>query len=361
MSNDICGIVLDTTSDFAPSKHIKILGKTSLDWVKVSLAHHLVGVVQFDNNSDLLDKIKPLINITCKYTVVLYGDTPLITQDTIDQAITLISNTGISVIKLVRGWVFDTKYLITIDTMPVLTTTSFGEQDFAILNSYSQLASITNIIRHRILEYHMDNGIYIVDPNTTWIDCEVVIGQHTIIQQGNIIKNQTEIKSKVTLLPGNTIDNCIIDSGAVIHNSVLHDSYVGCGSSIGPYARLRPDSVIGNNCKIGNFVEIKKSLIGDNTKVAHHVYIGDSQVGPNCNFGCGVVVANYDGVNKRVTNIGNRVFVGANSTLIAPITIQDDAFVAAGSTLTDDVEAGNLAVARARQINKSNWVNPTYK
>ncbi|MCL1944389.1 MAG: hypothetical protein FWF56_01060 [Firmicutes bacterium] len=363
MSSAIGIIILKTSNSKLGDKSVNILGKTCLEWVSLSFGNSLCGIVDYNIDDNIIDIIKPTVNITRKYTIVLYSDTPLVNIATIECAIDVMKSSDLYCLKISRGWIFVTDYLINLEILPNLSTTHLDniDVDMICVDSFINVAKATKLLRDRILDYHMGNGVHIVDPNTVWIDCEVRIGKGTTIHPNNIIKNQTEIKEGVTLLSGNTIDNCILDNDCSVSNSMLLDSYVGQCTSIGPFARLRPESIIGNNCKIGNFVEIKKSLIGDNTKVAHHTYIGDAQVGKNCNFGCGVIIANYDGVNKNPTRIGSRVFIGANSTLIAPIILENNSFVAAGSTIINSVPEDSLAIARARQVNKQNWINKIKK
>ncbi|MCH5154063.1 MAG: hypothetical protein J1F71_02510 [Clostridiales bacterium] len=161
-------------------------------------------------------------------------------------------------------------------------------------------------------------------------------------------------------MPGNYIENCIIGSGARIDSSRLYESYVGEETRVGPFAYIRPNSVIGKGCRIGDFVELKSCVIGDGSKVSHLSYIGDAELGAECNVGCGVVFANYDGKNKYKSIVGNRVFIGSNANIIAPVYIADRAFIAAGSTVTDNVPAEALAVARARQVNIPHWKGNLY-
>ena len=142
-----------------------------------------------------------------------------------------------------------------------------------------------------------------------------------------------------------------------VDNSVILESIVGENTTVGPFAYIRPETTIGRHARIGDFVEIKKSTIGDNTKVSHLTYIGDAEVGESCNFGCGTVVVNYDGKGKYKTKIGNNAFIGCNSNLVSPVEVDDNTYIAAGSTITDHVTEGSLAIARARQKNIEGWVD----
>jgi len=224
------------------------------------------------------------------------------------------------------------------------------------VNSRAQLSEAEGVLRKRINEKHMVNGVTLIDPNTTYIDVDVEIGSDTIIYPGNVIQGNTFIGEKCFLYPNSRISNSTIGREVTIQSSVILDSKVGENTTVGPFAYVRPDSVIGKSARIGDFVEIKKSIIGDNTKVSHLTYIGDAEIGKNCNFGCGTVVVNYDGKSKCKTIVGNNVFIGCNTNLIAPVTVHEDTYIAAGSTITDEVPAGALAIARAKQVNKEGWV-----
>jgi bifunctional UDP-N-acetylglucosamine pyrophosphorylase / glucosamine-1-phosphate N-acetyltransferase len=224
------------------------------------------------------------------------------------------------------------------------------------VNSKSQLADAEKVMRKRINLLHMNNGITIIDPENTYIEANVRIGQDTIIYPGNVLQGNTVIGVNCTLFPNSRIDNSKIGDNVNIQSSVILDSQIGEQTTVGPFAYIRPESVIGKSTRIGDFVEIKKSTIGDNTKVSHLTYIGDAQVGSGCNFGCGTVVVNYDGKIKTKTIIGNNSFIGCNTNLISPVIVNDDTYIAAGSTITREVSRGELAVARAKQINIEGWV-----
>lgn len=224
------------------------------------------------------------------------------------------------------------------------------------VNSRVQLAEAEEILRRRINRRHMENGVTLIDPNSIYIGDDVEIGRDTIIYPGNVIEGNTKIGEGVTLYPNSRISNSVISNSVEIQSSVIIDSQVGEGTTVGPFAYIRPESVIGSHARIGDFVEIKKSHIGNNTKVSHLTYIGDAKVGENCNFGCGTVVVNYDGKKKNTTIIGNNSFIGCNTNLVSPVTVEDNTYIAAGSTIVNDVKEGELAVARAKQRNIEGWV-----
>lgn len=224
------------------------------------------------------------------------------------------------------------------------------------VNSRIQLAEAEGILRNRINTRHMINGVTLIDPSTTYIGDDVEIGRDTIIYPGNVLEGNTKIGEGVILYPNSRISNSIILNNVEIQSSVIIDSKIGERTTVGPFAYIRPESVIGSGARIGDFVEIKKSTIGNNTKVSHLTYIGDASVGENCNFGCGTVVVNYDGQKKHKTTIGNNSFIGCNTNLVSPVNVEDNTYIAAGSTITNDVKEGELAVARAKQRNIEGWV-----
>ena len=224
------------------------------------------------------------------------------------------------------------------------------------VNSRVQLAEVEAVLRKRINNKHLENGVTIIDPNTTYIGIDVEIGQDTIIYPGNVLEGNTVIGKNCVLYPNSRINNSVIGESVDIQSSVILESKIGNQTTVGPFAYIRPESIIGNNVRVGDFVEIKKSTIGNNTKVSHLTYVGDAEVGEGCNFGCGTVTVNYDGKNKNKTIIGNNSFIGCNTNLISPVTVEDNTYIAAGSTITNDVKSGDLAVARAKQRNIPGWV-----
>ncbi|WP_294188412.1 bifunctional UDP-N-acetylglucosamine diphosphorylase/glucosamine-1-phosphate N-acetyltransferase GlmU [uncultured Clostridium sp.] len=224
------------------------------------------------------------------------------------------------------------------------------------VNSRVQLAEAEEVLRKRINKMHMENGVTLIDPSSTYIGDDVEIGRDTIIYPGNVIEGNTKIGEGVMIYPNSRISNSIIDNNVEIQSSVIVDSKIGERTTVGPFAYIRPESIIGNDARIGDFVEIKKSTIGNNTKVSHLTYIGDAKVGEHCNFGCGTVVVNYDGKKKNTTIIGNNSFIGCNTNLVSPVTVEDNTYIAAGSTIVNNVKEGELAVARAKQRNIEGWV-----
>lgn len=207
----------------------------------------------------------------------------------------------------------------------------------------------------------MSDGVSILNPSSVRIGVNVKVGRDTIIYPGTILEGNTEIGDNCIIGPNSRIIDCKISDNTEIQNSVATTSSIGSNTVVGPFAYIRPNSKIGNNVKIGDFVEIKNAVIDNDTKVAHLTYIGDADVGKRVNFGCGTVVVNYDGICKHRTTIKDDCFIGCNSNLVSPVTLEKGAYTAAGSTITDKVPENALAIARARQVNKEGWVEKNRK
>jgi len=227
---------------------------------------------------------------------------------------------------------------------------------FTGINTQIQLAEAVCHMRNRINTKHMLNGVRMIDPATVYIDDIVDIESGTVIYPNVLLEGNCKISTDVTIGANSHLKNADIGTGVEIQQSVIVNSTVGAGTTVGPFAYLREGAQVGEACRIGNFVEIKKSNIGDGTKAAHLAYIGDADVGKNVNYSCGAITANYDGKKKHRTVIGDNVFIGSNSNLIAPVKVGDRALVAAGSTITDDLQSDSLGIARARQVEKLGWV-----
>jgi len=224
------------------------------------------------------------------------------------------------------------------------------------VNDRVELQQAGKILNMRVCRKLMLEGVQIVDPDSTWIDASVKIGCDTVIRPGTVLRGETEIGEGSFIGPQTQLENVTVGEETTIMHSVASDCRIGNGCRIGPYSHIRPDSVLGDQITIGAFVEVKNSTLGDYTRARHLTYIGDSEVGRNVNFGCGVVTCNFDGQDKTACRIGDNVFIGGNSNLISPITLHDDSYIAAGSTVTEDVPELGLAIARSKQSIKENWV-----
>ena len=239
------------------------------------------------------------------------------------------------------------------DTVKAFTMDNFDE---AIgVNDRIALAEATRLMTKRINEKHMRNGVTFVNPTATYIEVDVEIGQDTLIESGVSLKGNTKIGSYSTIGSNSEIISSTIADHVEIRQSVLEFANVEENVTVGPFAHLRAKSVLKEGAHIGNFVEVKNSVVGKNSKAGHLTYIGDADIGTDVNVGCGTVFVNYDGKNKFRSTIGNDVFIGSGSNIVAPVTVGDRAIIAAGSTVNSDVPEEALAIARSRQENKDKY------
>ena len=352
--------------------------------------------------------------------VILNGDTPLITAETINKAIEYHKNNGNqatvitailddatgygrivrdndgSVLKIVEQkdaseeekkinevnsgmYVFDAQSLVyaldkitpnnaqgeyyLTDTLEILLSAGKKIGGYAIsdndeirgINDRVQLNEAENIMQKCINEYHMRNGVTMRNPESVYIEDGVEIGNDTEICQNVTIKSGTKIGSDCVIGSGSMLDRAVIHDGVDVLSSVILESEVDEGTHVGPFAYIRPNCHVGKEVKVGDFVELKNSNIDDGTKISHLTYIGDSDVGKRVNFGCGTVTCNYDGKKKYRTTIGDDCFVGCNTNFVSPINVGDGVYIAAGSTITEDIPENSLSIARARQVNKEGW------
>ena len=223
------------------------------------------------------------------------------------------------------------------------------------VNDRAQLAVVSEILRERIVKKHMKEGVTFIDPKSVYLDPDTVIGMDTVVYPNVTLEKECVIGEDVMLYPGSRISASHIGNGTTVQNSVILDAEIGSETTVGPYAYVRPGSKIGDYCRIGDFVEVKNSGIGDGTKVSHLTYIGDSDFGKRINVGCGVVVVNYDGKSKFRTTVGDDAFIGCNTNLVSPVQVGEGVYIAAGSTITDDIPANAFAIARSRQTVKKDW------
>ena len=302
---------------------IEICGKNIENWIDDAVNAFPYRKIEVGASDDIISLVKKH-QTGHKYTMIVYGDVPLLTRASIEGALGFAKMFNHNAVRLPRGWLFSNEYINTAEQIATIDCAHLDNEDFLAVYNWSQLERASKIMQRRINSRHMANGVRIVDSATTYIDHDVDIERGVVIEPGCLIKGKTLIKS---------------------------------GAKIGPNAHIR-DGVtsIGKNCKIGNFVEIKNANIGDGTKISHLTYVGDATIGRDCNIGCGVVFCNYDGEKKHHTIIGNNVFVGSNVNLVAPVKVEDNAIIAAGSTITEDVCDGCLAIARERQVNKTEYV-----
>jgi bifunctional UDP-N-acetylglucosamine pyrophosphorylase / glucosamine-1-phosphate N-acetyltransferase len=213
-----------------------------------------------------------------------------------------------------------------------------------LVNDRSQLARAEEILRRRILDAHMRDGVTVRDPVSTHIEASVEIGRDTVILPGTFLRGNTRIGSDCVIGPSADLLDTVVGDGARVEHSVGRGAEVGPGASVGPYAFLRPGTVLGPEAKVGAYCEVKNTRVGRGSKVPHLSYVGDAEIGEDANLGAGTITANYDGVKKYRTTIGDRAFTGVNTNLIAPVTIGDGAYLGAGSVVNKDIPPGKLAI-----------------
>ncbi len=224
------------------------------------------------------------------------------------------------------------------------------------VNDRVQLAHAAALMRDRINESWMRQGVSMLDPASTWLDVDVDLQTDVVIRPQVTMRGPTSVASGAVVGPGTTLVSCEVGSGAEVIHTWAELAVIGDGARVGPFTFLRPGTVLGSHTRAGAYVEIKNSTIGDGAKVPHLSYVGDAEVGTGSNIGAATIVVNYDGVDKHRTVVGDHVRIGSDTMLVAPVTVGDGAYTAAGSVITDDVPAGAMAVGRARQRNIEGWV-----
>ncbi|MCL2013937.1 MAG: bifunctional UDP-N-acetylglucosamine diphosphorylase/glucosamine-1-phosphate N-acetyltransferase GlmU [Oscillospiraceae bacterium] len=228
-------------------------------------------------------------------------------------------------------------------------------------NNCEQLYDLSEIARKMIIKKHLVNGVSFMCTDGVVIAPGVTIGSGTVILPGTQIIGESSVGYNCKIGPNSHLKNIKVGNGSIINATQAYESNIGGNVKIGPFCHLRPGCNIGDNVKIGDFVEVKNTVLGEKTSVAHLSYIGDSDIGKGVNLGCGTFTANYDGVKKFRTVICDKAFIGCNTNLVAPVTVGEGAYTAAGSTITGDVPAGSLAIERNRQVIKSGWADKKLK
>ena len=224
------------------------------------------------------------------------------------------------------------------------------------VNTRRQLAEAEQVVRQQIRDRWLDAGVTMIDPASTWIDASVIIGKDTILYPNIMLEGSTVIGEDCVLRAFTRLTNCIVGNGVeILDHCVFADSRIEDGAHLGPFVHLRPGVVVRKNAKVGNFVEMKKTDLGEGSKANHLSYLGDATIGKGVNIGAGTITCNYDGLQKFQTVIGDGVFLGSDTQLIAPVTIGAGAIIAAGTTVTEDVPADALVIGRVPQENRAGW------
>ncbi len=245
----------------------------------------------------------------------------------------------------------DVAHLSLEEGVPVAAYVVPDPEVMCAVNSRVDLSEVNALMRRRLLERLMLSGVTVEDPGTTFVDWDVQVGRDTLLRANTHLLGRTIVGSGAEIGPGSLLRDAFIGDHTTVTSSHLHDCVIGAHCSVGPFAYIRPNTVLVEGAKVGTFVEVKNSRVGEGSKVPHLSYIGDAVIGRNVNIGAGNITANYDGFEKHPTTIGDGVRTGSDTTMVAPVSIGDDAFTAAGSVVTRDVPAGALAVARSGQEN----------
>jgi bifunctional UDP-N-acetylglucosamine pyrophosphorylase / glucosamine-1-phosphate N-acetyltransferase len=414
--------VLDTVAELAPERVHVVVGHEA-DRVRGAIAGDVQWVVQPEQRGtgDAVGRALPGI-APGTITLVLYGDVPLITADTLRACVLAAHEGALGVVtadferpgqlgRIVRDdagrisrivefgdateqerqiceinsgilalssdrlrdllartrpdnaqgeyYLTDVVHLATASGVPVTGVAAADADEVRGVNDRCELAEIERIFQRRCVSRLMAAGVSVADPARLDVRGRVRAGQDCFLDVNVVLEGDVTLGSGVSVGPGSVIRNAVLGNDVVIHaHTVIDGAEVDDACEIGPFARLRPGSSLGPRAKIGNFVETKKTRLGAGSKANHLAYLGDTTVGEDCNVGAGSVTCNYDGIDKHPTDIGDRVFIGTNTTLVAPLTIESDAFVAAGSTVTSKVGAGDLAIGRSRQRNIHGWTRP---
>lgn len=363
---------VDAIKNTSVDKTICVLGYKK-EYLYNTLKNEKIDIKIQQHQNGNLDAIKSVNDLALDgYTLIIYADNPLITTNVINDMINyhLLEQNDITR----GGSMFIIKTKLLFDNINKVSINNFTNEyeiddlftllydckigDYLIednyycdINTIFDLVEAEEVLKKRIRMDYLLKDIRI-DSNST-IGIDVLIEENCTIVNSTILGNS--LIHKNTIVKSSDINNSIVFENNSIINSVVNNSIIGCSCEIGPFAHIRNNSIICGNNRIGNFVEVKNSKIGEYSKLSHHAYMGDTICGENVNFGCGAITVNYDGKNKHQTIIGNNTFVGCNCNLIAPIKIDDNCFIAAGSTITNDTKNGDFVIARALQVIKEDY------
>ncbi len=366
--NKMCGVpmlrfVIDAVKDAGAEKVISISGTCEVPGCECDFAESTAAAIS---------------RSTSKIAVVCRGDMPLLDSRSIKDAVTnhVLSQADVTLVNSGKDnfmYIFNTceivkaaesTELLDFEKLAenigkagktVLTYSVEDEVQATVVTDRIKLSEAESLMQEKINRQYMADGVTIHNPSTVIIEPGVKIGVDCEIYPNVILQAGTVIGKNVLVGSGSRLSGAKIGDGTDIQSSVIIDSEIGSNTHVGPFAYVRPNCCVGDEVKVGDFVELKNANIGSGTKISHLTYVGDADVGEKCNFGCGTVTVNYDGKKKYRTRIGDNVFIGCNSNLVAPVTLKSGAYTAAGSTITDEVPENTLAIARARQINKSTW------
>ncbi len=293
---------------------------------------------------ECLSSAKPM---DTEYTALIYSYMPLVTSPFLISIAEALKKKSVDCINVGNGFICKTEIFD-----KAYSEKAVEDESAICARTPLRLSKVYKALVKRNIERAIQLGALIIDDTSVIIEEGVIIEAGAIIQSNVNIKEGSVIRSGAVIESGSVIDNSIIGSGTIISASRVYDSKVGDNTTVGPWAYLRGGAEIGNNCRIGDFVEVKASKLGNGTKSAHLTYIGDADIGENVNIGCGTVFANYNGKLKQKTIVGDNCFIGSNTNLVAPLTIGHSSYTAAGSTITKDIPPEHLVIARSREVLK---------
>ena len=320
-----------------------LLGREARDYVALALdgAGEYGGRVNFETIWTDADGVRLSENYIC---AAVFDDMPLVSLDAIAHYIDVMSGRGARHLRL-PGGAFISRGVAPDEGISV------KDEAFLKLGDAKSYNMVYNLLKERIIRRHLSRGALIYDANTTYIDDAACIEKGARILPFCRIEGDSRVEAGATVAASYVRDS-VVEVGATVEYSYLTNSCVHARATVGPFARLR-DADIGEGCRIGDFVEVKASSLAEGVKAAHLAYIGDAQVGERTNVGCGAVFCNYDGRRKHPTKVGSSCFIGANVNLVAPLSVGDEAYVAAGTTVTEDIPDSHFAIGRSRQQTKS--------
>ena len=313
----------------------RLAGADPVEWLKRAFALSPYRVISSPGD------VAPVED--ADYIAVIPSSMPLVTAEDLSEIVREMEKRAVSALEIGEGRVLTKRAFQGGETPKRRLRT----ERLLSLGKAENVSRIERELYRRNAYLSARNGAIIEDPDSVRIDYSSVVAAGAKVSAFSVVTG-SEIREEAEVGPFSVIENSVLDRGAVVTQSVVRDSVIGKGATVGPFAYVRMESAIGANCRIGDFVEVKRSLIADGAKAAHLTYIGDAEVGLATNVGCGTVFANYDGKKKSSVKVGDRVFIGANTNLIAPVTVGSDAYIAAATTVTEDVPDGSFVIGRSR-------------
>ncbi len=330
-----------------------LLGMTACERVAAGLSG-----AQCLPRSSLLQAVNNF-STSARYGLIVSEEYPLFDSQLLEEILEYCQAARPQALRFEGGIIFETAAAADIESLNGIMFKHFDSSKLIKLTEKT-LPYIYNRIKNIITERHLSAGVIIPQPDYVYIDEHSVVGEGTQINAGCVLKRST-VGSGCLLDTGCTLEDSVLSDGVTVTSSIIRGGNVGAGTAVGPYSFIRPGTKVGKNCRVGDFVELKNSVLGDGTKVAHLAYVGDAQLGKSCNVGCGAVFVNYDGKLKQKSSVGDNVFIGSNCNIIAPVNVGEGSYLAAGTTVTENVPPFALCVGRSRQTVKPEWARARFE